>query len=341
MSKIQDALKTLSLRQNLTTSQAEDVMNEIMAGQASDIEIAAYLMGLAVKNESIPEIVGSAQAMIAHSVEIPAELAAMDIVGTGGDMANTFNISTTASFIVAAAGVPVVKHGNRAASSKSGTADALESLGININLNPKAATAVLKATGQTFLFARTYHPAMKYVAQVRHSLGLRTVFNVLGPLTNPTRPQSMLMGVYSKHLLVPLAHVLAQLGVKNAILVTGQDGLDEVTLTTKTDLVILRDYQITTMVFDPAEYGFNYCQLADLRGGEPRDNAAITQAILAGELPGPKTDIVILNAAMALYAAAQVPDIQAGIDRAQTILTSGLALAQLTKLQAATMEVRQ
>ncbi|CAH0417963.1 anthranilate phosphoribosyltransferase [Periweissella ghanensis] len=339
MSNIQDALKNLSLRQNLSTEQAAAVMNEIMSGQASDIEIAAYLMGLAVKNESIPEIVGSAQAMIAHSVKIPAELAAMDIVGTGGDMANTFNISTTASFIVAAAGVPVVKHGNRAASSKSGTADALESLGININLDPTQATQVLQATGQTFLFARTYHPAMKYVANVRHSLGLRTVFNVLGPLTNPTRPQTMLMGVYSQHLLVPLAHVLAQLGVQQAILVTGQDGLDEVTLTTKTDLAILRDGIVTTTVFDPAEYGFNYCHLADLRGGEPQENAAITKAILAGQLTGPKTDIVILNAAMDLYAADQVPDIQAGIDRAQSLLASGAALAQLVKLQAATTEV--
>ncbi|MCM0599246.1 anthranilate phosphoribosyltransferase [Periweissella fabalis] len=339
MSNIQDALKNLSLRQNLATEQATAVMNEIMSGQASDIEIAAYLMGLAVKNESIPEIVGSAQAMIAHSVKIPAELTAMDIVGTGGDMANTFNISTTASFIVAAAGLPVVKHGNRAASSKSGTADALESLGININLDPTQATQVLQAPGQTFLFARTYHPAMKYVANVRHSLGLRTVFNVLGPLTNPMRPQTMLMGVYSQHLLVPLAHVLAQLGVQQAILVTGQDGLDEVTLTTKTDLAILRDGIVTTTVFDPAEYGFNYCQLADLRGGEPQENAAITKAILAGELPGPKTDIVILNAAMALYAAAQVPDIQTGIERAQSLLASGAALAQLVKLQAATTEV--
>ncbi|CAH1851281.1 anthranilate phosphoribosyltransferase [Convivina intestini] len=338
MSKMQAALKTLSLRQDLSAQMAQDVMNEIMSGQASDIEIAAYLMGLAVKNESIPEITGSAQAMIDHSIKIPAELQAMDIVGTGGDMSNTFNISTTASFIVSAAGVPVVKHGNRAASSKSGTADALEALGINIDLNPDQATQVLKEVGQTFLFARTYHPAMKYVANVRKALGFRTVFNVLGPLVNPTRPQSMLMGVYSKHLLVPLAHVLNELGVKNAILVNGQDGLDEVTLTTKTDMAILRNGQVSETVFDPTEFGFKTCDLTELQGGEPADNAQITKAILTGKLAGPKTDIVLINAAMALLADQKVANFKEGLALAQDLLHDGSAYQQLAKLRTATKE---
>ncbi|CAH1851866.1 anthranilate phosphoribosyltransferase [Convivina praedatoris] len=338
MSKMQAALKTLSLRQDLSAQMAQAVMNEIMSGQASDIEIAAYLMGLAVKNESIPEITGSAQAMIDHSIKIPAELQAMDIVGTGGDMSNTFNISTTASFIVSAAGVPVVKHGNRAASSKSGTADALEALGINIDLNPEQATQVLKEVGQTFLFARTYHPAMKYVAQVRKALGFRTVFNVLGPLVNPTRPQSMLMGVYSKHLLVPLAHVLNELGVKNAILVNGQDGLDEVTLTTKTDMAILRNGQVSEAVFDPTEFGFETCDLTELQGGEPADNAQITNAILAGKLAGPKTDVVLINAAMALLADQKVANFKEGLALAQGLLYDGSAYQQLAKLRTATKE---
>ncbi|WEV53818.1 anthranilate phosphoribosyltransferase [Leuconostocaceae bacterium ESL0723] len=340
MSNIQEALKTLTLREDLTADMAEKVMNEIMTGQISDPEISAYLMGLAVKNESIPEITGSAQALLKHSVAIPPEFDAMDIVGTGGDLANTFNISTTASFIVAAAGVPVAKHGNRAASSKSGTADALEALGINIEMDAKQATEVLKDTNQTFLFARTYHPAMKFVAKVRKALGFRTVFNVLGPLINPTRPKTMLMGVYSKHLLVPLAHVLNQLGVDQAILVNGQDGLDEVTLTTATDLAILKDGEVSTATFDPEKYGFNLTTLADLRGGTPAENAQITEQILAQQLPGPKTDIVVINAAMALLAAQKVADIEGGIYLAKEMLSSGKAQAQLEELRKATQGVK-
>lgn len=339
MSSIQAALKTLSLRQDLTAATAQDVMAEIMAGQASETEIAAYLMGLAVKNESVPEIVGSARAMLAHAVTMPQVPDAIDIVGTGGDLANTFNISTTASFIVAAAGVPVVKHGNRAASSQSRTADVLEALGVGITLSADQAMQVLKQAGQTFLFARSFHPAMRVVGPVRSALGFRTVFNVLGPLTNPARPQAILLGVYAKHLLRPLAQVLQAMQVKNAVLVHGQDGLDEVTLTTKTDIVTLRDGQISSTEFDPQAYGFHYATTAQLQGGSPAENAQITTAILTGELKDEKSDTVILNAALALYAARRCDNIQDSIQLARQTLASGAAYQQLIGLQQVTQGV--
>ncbi|CAK8053880.1 anthranilate phosphoribosyltransferase [Eupransor demetentiae] len=341
MSNIQTALKTLSLRQDLSQDLAREVMNDIMSGQVKDPAISAYLMGLAVKNESIPEITGSAQAMLAHTLKIPAEPNAIDIVGTGGDMANTFNISTTASFILAAAGLPVSKHGNRAASSKSGTADALEALGIKIDLSPEEATQLYKKAGQTFLFARTYHPAMKYVAGVRKDLGIRTVFNVLGPLTNPTHPKQMLMGVYSRHLLKPLAQVLKELGMERAILVNGDDGLDEVSLTGKSHLAVLKDGQIEETIFDPADYGFSYCQLSDLAGGTPAENAQITADILTGKITGPKRDIVVLNAALAIYLGQKADSVAAAIKLAQEILDSGAAAEQLNKVRRISQEVSQ
>ncbi|WP_312695297.1 anthranilate phosphoribosyltransferase, partial [Leuconostoc pseudomesenteroides] len=260
----------------------------------------------------------------------------IDIVGTGGDLSGTFNISTTASFIVAAAGVPVVKHGNRAASSKSGTADALEALNVAIDLKPQQATDVLSHAGQTFLFARSYHPAMKYVGAIRKSLGFRTIFNILGPLTNPARPQTMFIGVYSKKLLVPLAKVFSELGVKKAILVHGQDGLDEVTLTTKTDLVVLADGQIKEKTFNPTEYGFDFVSIQTLRGGTPVENAQITRNILSGIISGPMKDVVILNAALALLIAQKAATIDEAIQLAEHILDSGKALRQLELLQQTT-----
>lgn len=341
MSKINQALKTLSLRQDLTEETAQQVMAEIMDGQASATEIAAYLMGLAVKNESVPEIIGSAKAMLQHAIPMPPLRHAIDIVGTGGDLAHTFNISTTASFIVSAAGVPVVKHGNRAASSQSGTADVLEALNVAITMTADQATQVLEQTGQTFLFARAFHPAMKVVGPIRSALGFRTVFNVLGPLTNPARPQAMLMGVYAKHLLRPLANVLKAMDVKSAVLVHGQDGLDEVTLTTKTDIVYLRDGEITATVFDPQQYGFDYATPDQLRGGTPVENAKLTLAILSGQLQDEKTDTVILNAALALFAARVRETVAECITLAQFTLESGQAYQQLVKLQQATQEMSQ
>ncbi|MEX0380792.1 anthranilate phosphoribosyltransferase [Leuconostoc sp. MS02] len=339
MSDIKAALRLLSVRQDLSAEMAENVMNEIMAGDVSEPQIAAYLMGLTSKNESVSEITGSAKAMLNQAVNIAPEFDAMDIVGTGGDMSNTFNISTTASFIVAAAGVPIAKHGNRAASSKSGTADVLEALGVTISLTADQATQVLRETGQTFLFARSFHPAMKIVGPIRKNLGIRTVFNVLGPLINPMRPKSMLLGVYSKQLLVPLAHVLIALGVKNAILIHGKDGLDEVTLTDKTDMVVLRNQEITESEFDPMTYGFDYVLPEELLGGTPTENAEITQAILSGRLGGAKKEVVILNAAMALFAANICENLQQSITLARSILENGKAYQHLIQLQQATKAV--
>ena len=339
MSDIKAALRLLSVRQDLSAEMAENVMNEIMAGDVSEPQIAAYLMGLTSKNESVSEITGSAKAMLNQAVNIAPEFDAMDIVGTGGDMSNTFNISTTASFIVAAAGVPIAKHGNRAASSKSGTADVLEALGVTISLTADQATQVLRETGQTFLFARSFHPAMKIVGPIRKNLGIRTVFNVLGPLINPMRPKSMLLGVYSKQLLVPLAHVLIALGVKNAILIHGKDGLDEVTLTDKTDMVVLRNQEITESEFDPMTYGFDYVLPEELLGGTPTENAEITQAILSGRLGGAKKEVVILNAAMALFAANICENLQQSITLARDILENGKAYQHLIQLQQATKAV--
>lgn len=339
MSNISEALKLLSLRRDLSAEMAESVMNDVMDGHVSNYEIAAYLMGLSVKNESIPEIAGSAKAMISHAVKIAPEFDAMDIVGTGGDFAHTFNISTTSSFIVAAAGVPVAKHGNRAASSKSGTADVLENLDIKISLTPKQATAVLNQVGQTFLFAQSFHPSMKIVGPIRKALGVRTVFNILGPLTNPTRPRKMLLGVYSKHLLVPLAHVLSELGVSEAILIHGQDGLDEVTMTTKTDMVRLHNGNITETIFDPYDYGFQYVTASELQGGSPAENAIITQRILRREIQGAKKDIVIVNAGMALYTAGIRETLSENIALAREVLESGLAYQQLIKMQKVTQAV--
>ncbi|GMA68832.1 anthranilate phosphoribosyltransferase [Leuconostoc litchii] len=339
MSNIQKALSKLIKLQDLSAENAFQVMDDIMDGKVSDPEISAYLMGLAVKKESVSEIVGSARAMIAHATKIEPAFDAIDIVGTGGDLSGTFNISTTASFIVAAAGVPVVKHGNRAASSKSGTADALEALEVMIDLKPEQATSVLSQAGQTFLFARSYHPAMKYVGSIRKTLGVRTIFNILGPLTNPTRPQTMLVGVYSKELLVPLAKVFSELGVRKAILVHGQDGLDEVTLTTKTDLVVLTDGQIKEKIFDPTDYGFDFVSIQTLRGGTPVENAKITHNILSGVITGPMKNIVILNAAMALLIAEKSVTIRDAIKLAEHILDSGKALKQLELLQQVTKEV--
>lgn len=338
MSNVQEALKLLVLHQNLTAEMASDVMNDIMDEKVTESEIAAYLMGLAAKKESIPEIVGSAKAMIKHAVSITPEFDAMDIVGTGGDLANTFNISTTASFIVAASGVPIAKHGNRAASSKSGTADVLEALGVNIVMTAKKATKILHQSGQTFLFAREFHPSMRIVGPVRKKLGFRTIFNILGPLTNPARPRTMLLGVYSQQLLVPIAHVLSELGVTDAILIHGQDGLDEITLNGKTNLAILRDGEVKETIFDPKDYGFEYVAPEELLGGTPEENAHITSEILNGKLTGAKANIVILNAGLALYVAKKAATIAEAINLARETLASGAALRQLNLLRALTQE---
>lgn len=336
MTNIQIALRELTLKHDLSEELARHVMNDIMQGKLTDVEITAYLVALAIKNESIAEITGSAQAMLEQAVSLPEGIYGMDIVGTGGDLSNSFNISTTASFLVAAAGIPVVKHGNRAASSKSGTADVFEALGVNIELTPEQAEEVLNEVGQTFIFARKYHPAMKYVAPIRKTLGVRTVFNVLGPLINPSRPKDILLGVYSKHLLVPLAQVLVQLGVERATLIHGRDGLDEVTMTDKTDVVTLRNGVITESVFDPTDYGFSLVDASVLLGGTPVENAKTTQGILDGSIQDGRRDTVIVNAAMAIYTARPELSLAQAIQVTQKLLDRGAGLNQLTSLQKVT-----
>lgn len=336
---IETALEHLTNNQDLDSKMAQAVIDEMMTGQTSDIQIAAYLAALSTKGESIAEITGSARAMRQHALPITTHRPVMDIVGTGGDQSGTFNISTTTSFVVTAAGVPVAKHGNNAATSKSGAADVLSALGAKIDLQPEQVEKLLHQTDQAFLYARTYHQAMKYVAPVRHGLGIKTIFNILGPLTNPANPQTMLLGAYDKALLVPLARVLHNLGVQHALLVHGQDGLDEVSLSADTDIVELKDGQITEMTLVPEDYGFAKVPLSDLKGGTPSENAEITREILNGNCQDAKRQIVILNAGCALYAANYVDDILAGIQLAQETIDDGRAFEQLTQFIQATQEV--
>lgn len=332
---IAQTIQTLATGHDLTFAEAEAVINEIMDGHTSNTQIAALLTALTMKGETVPEIAGAASAMRAHALPFNAGENVLEIVGTGGDHANTFNISTTTSIVVAAAGTPVAKHGNRAASSKSGAADVLEALGVNINADPAVSEQTLRQTGICFLFAQEYHQAMRFVGPVRKELGIRTIFNILGPLANPAHATAQLLGVYDAALLDPLAHVLAELGVKNALVVHGEDGLDEVTTAAATDIVTVRNGEFTRSTITPEEFGLQRAQLSDLVGGTPAENAAITRAILAGE-PGPKLDTVLLNAACALHAAHADLSIKDALQLARTTIASGAATAKLNELITAT-----
>lgn len=331
------AIQSLAAGQDLTFTEAQTVINEIMDGNASNTQIAALLTALAMKGETVPEIAGAASAMRAHALPFAAGENVLEIVGTGGDHANTFNISTTTSIIVAAAGTPVAKHGNRAASSKSGAADVLEALGVNINATPAVSEQTLHDLGICFLFAQEYHQAMRFVGPVRKELGIRTLFNILGPLANPAHATAQLLGVYDEALMEPLAHVLAELGVKNALVVHGADGLDEVTTSAATDIITVRDGKFTSSTINPEEFGFTRATKADLIGGTPAENAAITRAILAGT-PGPKLDTVLLNAACALHAAHADLSIKDALALARTTIVSGAATAKLDAFIAATKQ---
>lgn len=332
---IAQTIQTLATGHDLTFAEAEAVINEIMDGNTSNTQIAALLTALTMKGETVPEIAGAASAMRAHALPFNAGENVLEIVGTGGDHANTFNISTTTSIVVAAAGTPVAKHGNRAASSKSGAADVLEALGVNINADPAVSEQTLRQTGICFLFAQEYHQAMRFVGPVRKELGIRTIFNILGPLANPAHATAQLLGVYDAALLDPLAHVLAELGVKNALVVHGEDGLDEVTTAAATDIVTVRNGEFTRSTITPEEFGLQRAQLSDLVGGTPAENAAITRAILAGQ-PGPKLDTVLLNAACALHAAHADLSIKDALQLARTTIASGAATAKLNELITAT-----
>jgi anthranilate phosphoribosyltransferase len=327
---IKEAIAKAAQRQNLSHDEALAVMDEIMGGTASDSQMAAFLTAMAVKGETIEEITASAAGMRKHCVKVLNDMDILEIVGTGGDMSNSFNISTTAAIVVSAAGIPVAKHGNRAATSKSGTADCFESLGVNLHVSPERSLAILKEIGLCFLFAQNYHLSMKYVAPVRKELPIRTIFNILGPLVNPAGANMELLGVYSEELVKPLAEVMSKLGVKRGFVVHGQDGFDEISASSDTSICEIRDGFFKYFVVKPEDFGITRCDKQDLAGGSPEENAQITRDVLAGVL-GPKRNAVLLNAGAAIHIARPEVTIADGIKRAAEIIDSGAAKRQLER----------
>lgn len=327
---IKEAIVKIVDKQDLTYDEAYAVMNEIMSGETTATQNAAFLAALSTKStkaETTDEIAGCAAAMREHALTVDAgDMDTFEIVGTGGDNAQSFNISTTSAFVAAAGGMKVSKHGNRAASSKSGTADCLEALGANISLEPEKCVELLKETGVCFFFAQKYHTSMKYVGAIRKELGIRTVFNILGPLTNPIRPKRQLMGVYDESLVEPLAHVLYSLGVKNGMVVFGREKLDEISAVGPTMVCEFRDGEYKTYDIKPEDFGFASCTKEDLVGGTPEENAQITRDILSGKEQGPKRTTVLLNAGAALYIGEKATSLTEGIKLAAELIDSGKAL---------------
>lgn len=324
---IKEAIVKLTNKEDLSYEMAETSMDEIMSGQATPVQMSAFLVAMAMKGETIEEITACASGMRKHCVKLLQDQDVLEIVGTGGDHSNSFNISTTSSLVISAAGVPVAKHGNRAASSKSGAADVLEALGVKITIEPEKSAEVLKKIGICFLFAQNYHLSMKYVAPVRKELAIRTIFNILGPLTNPAGANLELMGVYDEKLVEPLARVLANLGVKSAMVVYGQDGLDEISMSAPTTVCEVRDGNYESYVITPEQFGFERCKKEDLAGGTPEENARIARRILEGE-KGPKRDAVVLNSAAAIHIAKGI-SMEEAVKEAKEIIDSGKALKQL------------
>ncbi len=326
---IKEAIVKLSKKEDLTFAEAREVMNEIMNGQASGVQMAAYLTALSLKGETTDEITASAVGMREHCIRLLHDVDALEIVGTGGDHANSFNISTTAALVTAAGGVAVAKHGNRAASSKCGAADVLEALGVNITISPERSAQLLKEINICFLFAQNYHIAMKYVAPVRRELGIRTVFNILGPLSNPAGAKRELMGVYDETLVEPLAHVMSRLGVSRGMVVFGQDSLDEISMSAPTTVCEIRDGWFQSYELTPERFGYERCAKSELVGGTPAENAEITRAILGGADRGPKRSAVCLNAGAALYIGGKADSLEAGVLSAEEIIDSGAAMRKL------------
>ena len=326
---IKEAILKLAKKENLTYEEAEAVMNEIMSGEATPVQMSAYLTALSLKGETIDEITASAAGMRAHCVKLLHDMDVLEIVGTGGDGSNSFNISTTASMVIAAGGVPVAKHGNRAASSKSGAADVLEALGVKITLSPEKSAELLKKINICFLFAQNYHIAMKYVAPIRKELGIRTVFNILGPLSNPAGANMELMGVFDGSLVEPLAQVMENLGVTKGMVVYGQDKLDEISMCAPTAVCEIRDGKFTSYEITPEQFGYTRCEKDALKGGTPQENAEITRAILNGTDKGPKRQAVCLNAGAALYIAGKAETMEQGVRMAEELIDSGAAQKKL------------
>lgn len=331
---IKEAIVKIVNKEDLTYDEAYAVMNEIMSGETSATQNAAFLAALSTKSaraETTDEISGCAAAMRDHAVKVETDMELFEIVGTGGDNAHSFNISTTSAFVAAAGGMKVAKHGNRAASSKCGTADCLEALGVNIEQSPERCIELLEKAGMCFFFAQKYHTSMKYVGAVRKELGFRTVFNILGPLTNPGAPQIQLLGVYDEYLIEPLAQVLINLGVKRGMVVYGKDKLDEISLSAPTEICEFKDGWFRTYTVTPEEFGFERCRKSDLEGGLPEENAEITLNILKGE-KGHKRNAVLMNAGAALYLGGKADSMKAGVALAAELIDSGKALETLNKV---------
>jgi anthranilate phosphoribosyltransferase len=330
---IKEAISKVVTGVNLTEAEAETVMREIMQGEATDAQIAAYITALRVKGETVEEITGSARVMREKAVHVKLDAPyQVDTCGTGGDLSHTFNISTTAAFVVAGAGVAVAKHGNRSVSSKSGSADVLQALGINIEMPAQRLEDCLNEVGIAFLFAPMMHQAMKYAIGPRREIGIRTIFNVLGPLTNPAGVKAQIMGVYSPDLTTLLAKALGNLGSTRAFVVHGMDGLDEITITERTKVSELKDGSVNDYFVHPSDFDLPAGKAADLKGGDAKENAAITLEVLKGQV-GPRRDIVLLNAAAGLLAAGKAKDFRDGIRIAGDAIDSGAALKKLEELK--------
>lgn len=333
---IKEAIHEVINGKDLSYEMAQGAMKEIMSGEASHILMTTYLTALRMKGETITEITASAQAMRDLGVHLTPSYDVIEIVGTGGDEVGTFNISTTSAFVIAAAGIPVAKHGNRSVSSKSGAADVLESLGVDITIDDKKSQKVLDDVKMCFLFAQYYHSSMKNVGPVRKEMGERTIFNILGPLTNPANANIQLLGVYKKELVETLAEVLKNLGVKRGMAVCGNDGLDEITLTGPTHCCEIQEGQLKSFDITPEEFGFKTCSLSELIGGTPEENAEITRNILFGKEQGAKRDVILMNAGIAIYLGTPGFTMEQGVEKAKEMIDSGKALKKLEELIQAT-----
>ncbi len=331
---IKEAIVKIVNKEDLTYDEAYTVMNEIMSGETTPTQNAAFLAALSTKSakaETTDEIAGCAAAMRDNATKVDTGMDIFEIVGTGGDNAQSFNISTTSAFVAAAGGMKVAKHGNRAASSLCGTADCLEALGVNIQQSPNRCIELLKEAGMCFFFAQKYHTSMKYVGPIRKELGFRTVFNILGPLTNPGSPKMQLLGVYDEYLVEPLAQVLINLGVKRGMVVYGKDKLDEISMSAPTAVCEFKDGWFRSYTIAPEDFGFERCTKDDLKGGTPEENAKITREILGGA-KGHKRNAVLMNAGAALYIGGKAETLKDGIAIAAEIIDSGKALETLDKL---------
>lgn len=332
---IKEAIVKIVDKQDLTYDEAYAVISEIMSGQSTPTQNAAFLAALSTKStksETIDEITGCAAAMRDAAAKFENDMDLLEIVGTGGDNAHSFNISTTSAMVIASSGILVAKHGNRAASSLSGTADCLEALGMNINLEPEKCRELLDEAGFCFFFAQKYHSSMKYVGSIRKELGIRTVFNILGPLTNPASPKHHLLGVYDRSLIVPVAQVLMKLGSQSGMVVYGKDKLDEISLSAPTLICEYKDGWMKNYEITPEQFGFERCTKNDLLGGTPEENAAITKGILSGEIKGHKRNIVLLNAGAAIYTGGKASSMKDGVNLAAELIDSGKALETLNKV---------